>query len=96
VDSDLRAEAQATGIPAQPTPAVSFIQVRQDHFRAAFRREIGPYDNTSKMNDLLANVRPEYRCIAHQRADPDAVDDPSRPQAEREATMYFGTLFPHF
>ena len=29
-----------------------------------------------------------YRCIAYQRDDPDAVDEPGRPQAERERTMW--------
>ena len=91
IDKDLRAEAQSTGIPAQPTPTVAFIQGRQDHFRAAFRSRIGPYDNTVKMCDLLTN-RPDFRCIAHQRADPNAVDEPGRPQAERAATMWFAVL----
>ena len=73
---------------ALPTPTVKYIQGVQDDGRRVWRQELGPYDSAKRLNDLLSQP-PNFRCIAYQEADPDAVDAIGRPQEERERTMWF-------
>jgi len=71
-----------------PTPTVKYIQGVQDDSRRVWRGQLGPYDSARRLNELLSRP-PNFRCIAYQEADPDAVDEIGRPQEERERTMWF-------
>ena len=69
-------------------PTVRYIQGVQGDSKRIWSNSLGPYDSTEEINDLMGTTE-SYRCIVYQRDDPDAVDEPGRPQAERERTMWY-------